>query len=83
MVLHTQPIKWLLAGGGNRKPKTAFATREGLYEFNVMPFGLCNALATFQRLMDLVLAGVQWTQCLVYLDDVIIIGRDFEEHLII
>ena len=63
------------------KPKTAFATREGLYEFNVMPFGVCNAPATFQRFMDLVLAGVQWTQCLVYLDDVIIVGRDFEEHL--
>jgi len=72
---------WQVEVAEEDKPKTAFATREGLYEFNVMPFGLCNAPATFQRLMDLVLAGVQWTQCLVYLDDVIIIGRDFEEHL--
>ena len=63
------------------KLKTAFATREGLYELNVMPFGLCNTPATFQRLMDFVLAGVQWMQRLVHLDDVIIIGRDFEEHL--
>ena len=72
---------WQVEVAEEDKLKTAFATREGLYEFNVMPFGLCNAPATFQRLMDLVLAGVQWMQCLVYLDDVIIIGRDFEEHL--
>ena len=46
-----------------------------------MPFGLCNAPATFQRLMDLVLAGIQWSKCLVYLDDIIILGRSFQEHL--
>ena len=63
------------------RAKTAFCTTEGLFEFKVMPFGLCNGPATFQRLMDLVLAGLQWSQCLVYLDDIIIIGRDFEEHL--
>lgn len=63
------------------QPKTAFSTPDGLFEFNVMPFGLCNAPATFQRLMDMVLAGLQWTMCLVYLDDVIVMGRTFEEHL--
>ncbi len=46
---------------------TAFCTRNGLFEWNVMPFRLCNAPATFQRLMDRVLAGVQWETCLVYL----------------
>jgi len=65
---------------GDRE-KTAFTTQEGLFEFKVMLFGLCNAPATFQRLMDLILAGVQWSRCLVYLDDVIVIGRDFDEHL--
>ena len=46
-----------------------------------MPFGLCNTPATFQRLMDAVLAGLQWKTCLVYLDDVVIPGRDFLGHL--
>ncbi|XP_034549911.1 uncharacterized protein LOC117820296 [Notolabrus celidotus] len=53
----------------------------GLFEWNVMPFGLCNAPATFQRLMDRVLAGLQWETCLVYLDDIIVLGRDVPEML--
>ena len=65
------------------KENTAVCTQDGsgLFEFNVMPFALCNAPATFQRLMDCVLAGWQWLSCLVYLDDVIILGRSFPEHL--
>ena len=48
-----------------------------------MPFGLCNGPATFQRLMDLLLAGrgIQWNSCLVYLDDIIVLGKTFEDHL--
>ena len=61
--------------------KTAFCTTEGLFQFKVMPFGLCNAPATFQRLMDLVLAGLQWFHCLVYLDDVMTLRRSFHKHL--
>ena len=60
--------------------KTAFVTRHGFWEFRTMPFGLTNAPATFQRLMELALLGLQWTDCLIYLDDVIIFGRTFEEH---
>ena len=63
------------------KEKTAFITQEGLFEFNAMPFGLCNAPATFQRLMNLALSGILWTDCLVYLDDIIIFGHSFQQHL--
>ena len=58
------------------KEKTAFCVPDGLFQFNVMPFRLC-----FQRLMDVVLGGRQWNQCLVYLDDIIVLGRSFEGHL--
>jgi hypothetical protein len=72
---------WQVQVHPDDKEKTAVTTPEGLFEFNVMPFGLCNAPATFQRLMDCVLAGLHWETCLVYLDDVIIIGKSFEDHL--
>jgi len=54
-------------------PKTAFSTaRRGKFEFTKMPMGLTCAGATFQRLMEIVLAELQWTICLVYLDDIIV-----------
>ena len=46
-----------------------------------MPFGLCNAPATFKRTMDAVLAGLKWQTCLVYLDDVLVFSQSFQEHL--
>ena len=63
------------------RQKTAFCTPEGLFEFKVMPFGLCNVPATFQRLMDAVLMGLQWSRCLVYLDDIVVSGANIDEHL--
>ncbi|UYV65651.1 hypothetical protein LAZ67_3004955 [Cordylochernes scorpioides] len=63
------------------KEKTAFTTAHGLYEFNVMPFGLCNAPATFERNMDNVLGNLRWQICLCYLDDVIIYSSDFPTHI--
>ena len=63
MVFDIRSGQWILAGrsGGEGSGKTAFTTHEGLFEFKVMPFGLCNTPATFQRLMSLVLAGVEWS----------------------
>ncbi|KAG7489138.1 Retrovirus-related Pol poly from transposon 297 [Solea senegalensis] len=63
------------------RPKTAFCTGRGLWQFKVMCFGLCNAPATFARLMDKVLADVPREQCLVYLDDILAHGGSFESAL--
>ncbi|KZS05476.1 Uncharacterized protein APZ42_031326 [Daphnia magna] len=63
------------------KEKTEFVTPDGLYQFLVMPFWLASAPGTFQRMMDLFLAGLRWSICLVYLDDIIIYGSGVREHL--
>ena len=63
------------------KDKTAFITRRGSWRYNVMPFGLTCAPSVFQRLMDLVLCGLTFEACMVYLDDIIIFGPDFDTHL--
>ena len=62
--------------------KTAFITADGLYQFKVMPFGLTNAPSTFQRMMDVLLAGLKWNVCLVYLDDIVVVSSTVAEHLI-
>ncbi|KZS07750.1 Uncharacterized protein APZ42_028457 [Daphnia magna] len=61
--------------------KDSFYHTGWVYQFRMMPFGLGSSPSTFQRLMDMVLAGLKWTDCLVYMDDVVIFGRDAEEHL--
>ena len=72
---------WHVAMSPDVKRKAAFVTNEGLFQFRVMSFGLCNAPATFGRLMDRVLCGMRWSRCLVYLDDVISFGRSIPEAL--
>jgi hypothetical protein len=61
--------------------KTAFITRRGSFAFKVMPFGLCNAPATFQRLMDVTMAEINYDICLVYLDDILVYSQDISTHL--
>ena len=64
------------------KPKTAFQVGPlGFYECNRMPFGLCNAPATFQRLMERCMGEMNLRDCLIYLDDIIVFSSTFEEHL--
>lgn len=60
--------------------KTTFNTPNGHFEFKRLPFGLCNAPRTFQRLMDIVLSGLIGTSCYVYLDDTVIYAATLEEH---
>jgi hypothetical protein len=62
------------------KRYTAFACDMALYEYNVMPMGLTNACATFQRLMNRILAGILGFFCLVYLDDIIIFSDSVDSH---
>ena len=63
-----------VAMSADAKRKAAFVTHEGLYQFQVMPFRLCNTPATFERLIDFMLCGMRWLRCLVYLDDLISFG---------
>lgn len=60
---------------------TAFRTEDGLYQFRRMPFGLTNAPATFQKLMNTLLAGVRGLELQVYLYDVCIASATWDEHL--
>ena len=63
------------------REKTAFVTKHGLFEFMVLPFGLKNSPSIFQRLMCQVLQGLQGTTCMVFLDDIIVFSKTWEEHL--
>jgi len=61
--------------------KTTFVCHRGTFRFPRMPFGLCNAPATFQRLMDMVMLGLNFETCLIYLDDIIVFSQYLTTHL--
>ena len=64
------------------KPKTAFSVGPlGFYEWNRMGFGLTNAPATFQRLMEKCMGDMHLKECLIFLDDILIFSSTFEEHI--
>ena len=64
----------------NSKKYTAFSTPQGHFHYNRMTFGLKNAPATFQRMMDTALRGLIGNNCFVNLDDIIIFGSTIQEH---
>jgi len=72
---------WQVRIDPDDRKKTAFQTKYGLYEHVKMGFGLCNAPATYARVMNLVLRGLNWKPVLVFLDDILVMGKTFEEHL--
>ena len=73
---------WQVEVAEEDKCKTAFQVGTlGFYEFNRMPFGLCNAPATFQRLMERCMGDMNLRDCLIYLDDIVVFSSTFEEHI--
>ncbi|CAF1518625.1 unnamed protein product [Adineta steineri] len=72
---------WQTELDSTSRDKTAIISQAYLFRFRVMPFGLINALATFQRFMDLVLSGLKWICALVYLDNIIVYSSSFKDHL--
>lgn len=70
---------WLILLSKRAREISAFITPFGLFSYTVMNFGLQNASATFQRLMNMVVAGLEG--CAVYLGDVVIYSDTWEEHL--
>jgi len=74
---------WHVAIDPRDADKTAFVTRKGQFRFKVLSFGLANSPSIFKRLMSMVLAnaGLNWDICLVYVDDIIVIGRSFKDHV--
>lgn len=72
---------WQVGMAEDHKEKTAFSTSLGLFHLKVMPFGLCNSPSTLSRLLEDVLRGLQWEECLLYMDDIIVPGSTFAEAL--
>ena len=64
------------------KPKTAFIVGQlGFYQCERMPFGLCNAPATLQKVIESCMGDLNLSKCLLYLDDIIVFSKTYEEHL--
>ena len=72
---------WQIPVASEDRDKTTFTTFLGTYRYLRMPFGLKNAPATFQRALDIILSGVRWQACLVYLDDVIVFSKTLGDHI--
>lgn len=63
------------------RPKTAFISHRGLWQFKMLPMGLINSPSTFQRTLDAVLGDLKWKCCLVYFDDIIVFSKSVEQHI--
>ena len=72
---------WQIPVTEEDRSKTTFTSHAGCYQYKRMPFGLCNAPATFQRTIDIILSKFRWHTCLVYLDDIIIFSPDHNSHI--
>ena len=71
---------WQIAMDAESAEKTAFSTKSGHYHFNVMSFCLCNAPASFQRVMEAILKRLIWKCVVIYLDDIIVYSKTPQDH---
>ncbi|PIK33800.1 Retrovirus-related Pol polyprotein from transposon [Apostichopus japonicus] len=72
---------WQVPMDPDSKHKAAFVTHHGVYQWKKLPFGLMNAPASFQLVMAEVLRGLNWKHALVYVDDILILSKNFQDHL--
>jgi len=72
---------WKISVAAEDRDKTTFTSQTGLFRFLWLPFGLVNAPASFQRALDIILSGLRWQTCLVYLDVVIVFSWTVEDHI--
>jgi Reverse transcriptase (RNA-dependent DNA polymerase) len=72
---------WKIPVHPGDRDKTTFTSHYGIYRFLRLPFGLRNAPATFQRAIDIILSGIKWKTCLVYLGDFIVFSGSRSAHL--
>ena len=72
---------WQVKIKGEDRKKTAFITKYGLFEHVRMGFGLCNGPATCARVVNLVLRSLNWKTVLAFLDDILVLGKSFQDHL--
>ena len=63
------------------KEKTAFSCRKGHFHYRKMPFRLCNSPSSFERIMEIALKNLQWNTCVLYIDDILAFGTDFQSAL--
>ena len=73
---------WQIPLDKSSRAKTAFITHRGLYEWTTLPFGINNSPGTFQRLMTHLLTNIQYKYALIYIDDVIVFSKSFDDHLL-
>jgi hypothetical protein len=78
--LDCQSGYWQIEVDPKDRDKTTFTSHYGMFNFTVLPFGVTNAPAFFQRTMDCILSGLNWKKCLIYIDDVIVFGKTLAEH---
>jgi len=72
---------WQIPVAADDRDKMTFTSHMGFFRFLLLPFGLLNAPASLQRALEIILSGIRWQTCLVYLDDVIVFSRTVDAHI--